>query len=76
VDHNIFLRLPLLGSEPGIFYYFLFSHSITVPLNHSGSLKWVTTLVLRKTPFFAKKIVKIAENGDHYIDPWPLLTAL
>jgi hypothetical protein len=31
-----FLMLPALGSEPGIFWFHLFSHSITLPLSHSG----------------------------------------
>jgi hypothetical protein len=30
-------RLPMLRSEPGIFYFRLFSHSITLPPSHSGS---------------------------------------
>jgi hypothetical protein len=30
-------RWPGLVSEPGIFWFRLFSHSITLPLNHSGS---------------------------------------
>jgi hypothetical protein len=29
--------LPWLGSEPGIFWFRLFSHSIFLPLSHSGS---------------------------------------
>jgi hypothetical protein len=32
-----FKRLPGLGSAPGIFWFHLFSHSITLPLRHSGS---------------------------------------
>jgi hypothetical protein len=30
------------------------------------SLHWF----LRKTPFFCRKLAKIAENCDHNIDPW------
>jgi hypothetical protein len=33
----LFFRLPGLGCEPGIFCFCLFSHSITLPLSHSGS---------------------------------------
>jgi hypothetical protein len=28
---------------------------------------------LRKTPFFRRKLAKIAENCDHNIDPWILV---
>jgi hypothetical protein len=32
----------------------------------------ITTLVFdKKTPFFRRKLAKIAENCDHNIDPWP-----
>jgi hypothetical protein len=34
------------------------------------SKKLSITLVLRKTPFFRRKLPKIAENCDHNIDPW------
>jgi hypothetical protein len=29
----------------------------------------ITTLVLRKTPIFCRKLAKIAENCEHNIDP-------
>jgi hypothetical protein len=32
----------------------------------------IITLVLRKTPFFRRKLPKIAENCDHNIDPWSI----
>jgi hypothetical protein len=40
-EYKFFLnkRLPALGSEPGIFCFCLFSHSIPLPLSHSGSQK-------------------------------------
>jgi hypothetical protein len=34
---NVFIRLPGMGSKPGIFWFRLFSHSITLLLSHSGS---------------------------------------
>jgi hypothetical protein len=34
---KIFLRCPGWGSEPGICWFHFFSHSITLPLSHSGS---------------------------------------
>jgi hypothetical protein len=33
----LFLKVARAGSEPGIFWFRLFSHSVTLPLSHSGS---------------------------------------
>jgi hypothetical protein len=35
--------------------------------------KIIITLGSEKTPFFRRKLLKIAENCDHKIDPWPFL---
>jgi hypothetical protein len=37
-------------------------------VNHANI--WLDHWVLRKTPIFAEKLPKIAENCDHNIDPW------
>jgi hypothetical protein len=46
------------GSEPGIFWFRLFSHSITLPMGHSGSSTYVGKPFIFKqkiqTNFFLK----------------------
>jgi hypothetical protein len=51
-DYLLFKRLPGLGSEPGIFWFHLFSHSITLPLSHSGSPRLPT---FSRGPFYKRK---------------------
>jgi hypothetical protein len=45
-----------LGSEPGIFWFHLFSHSITLPLSHRGSQlkKVLATSMLKQAYLFVE----------------------
>jgi hypothetical protein len=54
-----------LGSKPGIFRFCLFSHSITLPLSHSGSPKSGAVAPRKKIP-----VISVSKVVDEKIIIW------